>query len=270
MRAALLETMEGAALAAGAAILSMRSGPIDVRHKADASPVTAADLAAERAIIARLEAMAPEIPILSEEAATETHPGPMPATFFVVDPLDGTKEFVAGRDEYTVNIALVTDGRPVAGVVYAPSLHVLYRGARDRGACRRRIAGGRVGAPEPIAVRPPPWTPVRIVASRSHLDDRTRRFLDGSGPAEIVSIGSSLKFCLVADGSADLYPRFSPTCEWDTAAGQAVLEAAGGIVVDARGTPLTCGHAERGYLNGPFLAAAAGDPASVARMACLI
>jgi 3'(2'), 5'-bisphosphate nucleotidase len=181
--------------------------------------------------------------------------------FFVVDPLDGTKEFLKRNGEFTVNIALVEDGRPVLGVVYAPATGALYAGAAGR-AFAGEVTDGRLTKRRPIAVSQK--GPFRIVASRSHGHAALGELCQTFKIAEDVSVGSSLKFCLVADGTARLYPRFTPTCEWDTAAGQAVLEAAGGTVLTLDGAPMRYGHAERKFINPFFVAAASGELAKSA------
>jgi len=215
--------------------------------KADGSPLTEADLAAHGAILAGLAAACPEFPVISEEDAgcAEAPPG---GAFILVDPLDGTREFLSGNGEFTVNIALIEAGAPVAGVVLAPALGRLWWGAVGEGAGLRATDG----TARPIAARRAPAEGLVAVASRSHRDAETEAFLAGQHVAGLRSVGSSLKFCLVAEGEADLYPRFGPTMEWDTAAGQAVLAAAGGRVVTPAGAPFRYG--KPGLRNGPFVA----------------
>lgn len=222
------------------AVYNAMSGTADeVRYKADGSPLTQADLAAHRVIAHGLAQLTPEIPVVSEEdSGSEVYRKPT-GRFWLVDPLDGTKEFLARNGEFTVNIALVEDGHPVLGVVVAPALGQSYWGSAGQGAWRD--AGGKV---EPIHVataQQRAGRPVRVLASKSHLNEETRAYLQQLGPHQLVQAGSSLKFCRMAEGSADLYPRLGPTCEWDTAAGQAVLEAAGGAVQDRHGAPLCYG-----------------------------
>ncbi len=249
------------AVAAGAAIMRIYAAPVTAEQKADGSPLTAADLAAEEVIAAGLARAFPGVPVISEEAAlTAEGLGAAGETFLLVDPLDGTKEFISRTHEFTVNIAVIAGNRPRAGVVYAPALGRLWLGAAGAGAALQEVQpanapqGAAAGA-RPIAVRPRPARDIVAVASRSHLDPETQRFLEGLPVGERRSIGSSLKFCLVAEGEADVYPRFGPTMEWDTGAGQAVLEAAGGRVTlpDAT-TPLAYGKAAAGYRNGAFIA----------------
>jgi len=221
--------------------------------KADDSLLTLADLAAHEAIARRLRACWPELAVVSEEEATSHPLGECRSTYWLVDPLDGTKEFVAGTGEYTVNIALVRDGRPRLGVVLAPALDLAYWGGEGLGA--HRDAGGRVSAIRVDAGAP---ARLRVVASRSHMNAATERYLAALGPHELVQAGSSLKFCRIAEGSADLYPRLGPTHEWDTAAAQAVVEAAGGRVCTLDGSPLRYGKA--GLRNPHFVAAAGPLP----------
>jgi len=226
----------------------------DVSHKADGSPLTQADLAAHDVIARGLPVLAPDIPVVSEEdSASHAHRQPT-GRFWLVDPLDGTKEFLARNGEFTVNIALVQDGVAVLGVVVAPALGLAYWGGAGHGAFRE--TAGRI---EPIRVTSPTERtghPLRVLASKSHMNAETRAFLDQLGPHELIQLGSSLKFCRIAEGLADLYPRLGPTCEWDTAAGQAVLEAAGGQVLRLdQHRPLRYGKADP--INPPFLAAAA-------------
>ena len=238
---------------AGQRILAVYQSDFAVTHKEDASPLTQADLASHTLIVETLARLAPRLPCLSEEAADIPY-----ATrrawprYWLVDPLDGTREFVKRNGEFTVNIALVEDHRPVLGVIHAPVLGLTWGAARGAGAFRLdgakrvSIATRRVG------------TPLTCVASRSHRTDDTDLYIRKFATAEIVSVGSSLKFCMIAAGKADLYPRFGRIMEWDTAAGDAVLRAAGGITLTLDGTPLTYG--KRGtpgvddFVNPPFIA----------------
>jgi 3'(2'), 5'-bisphosphate nucleotidase len=234
---------------AGAVILEHYHGEVVVRAKADASPVTAADEAAEAVIVARLAELTPEIPVVAEERVASGHvPDVDAGAFWLVDPLDGTKEFVNRKGEFTVNIALIEGREPVLGVVLAPALRQAWWGARGKGASARG-ADGRI---RKIAVRKAPAGPPVAIASRSHRDGETQAFLDRAGITECISAGSSLKFCLVAEGQADLYPRFGRTMEWDTAAGHAVLSAAGGRVTTSDGAPFL--YRKPGFENPPFIA----------------
>jgi 3'(2'), 5'-bisphosphate nucleotidase len=243
------------ARAAGGAILEIYRQDFDVALKDDRSPLTQADLASHRVIRDALNALEPRLPLLSEESAEIPF-----ATrrkwreFWLVDQLDGTKEFVNRNDEFTVNIALIRDHYPALGVVHVPVTGLSYFGAQGLGCFRQRGSE----EPQPIHVRiPPPQTPV-VVGSRSHANPEMERRLAPIGPHRLVSMGSSLKFCLVAEGAADFYPRLGPTSEWDTAAAQAVVEAAGGQVTTLDGKRLRY-NARESVLNPEFLVF--GDPA---------
>ncbi len=241
---------------AGQAIMAIYNEMPDeagaVSYKADGSPLTQADLAAHRVIARGLAQLTPEIPVVSEEdSASEVHRKPT-GCFWLVDPLDGTKEFLARNGEFTVNIALIEDGRPVLGVVVAPALEQSYWGCAGQGAWREMA--GRVAPIRVATAQERAGQPLRVLASKSHMNDQTRAYLHQLGPHELIQAGSSLKFCRIAEGSADLYPRLGPTCEWDTAAGQAVLEAAGGSVHDLHTMPLRYGKS--GIENPAFIARA--------------
>jgi 3'(2'), 5'-bisphosphate nucleotidase len=247
---------------AASRILAVYDTAFEVVRKQDASPLTEADLAAHRCIVDGLSALTPDIPVLSEEAAhlvavDERRAWPR---LWLVDPLDGTREFVKRNGEFSVNIALVDEGVAVFGVIQQPVTGVLWHGAPGAGAFRRDAKPSHGGDAEdaPIRCRQPAATPLRVAASRSHRDVRTEAFIARIGDVEPVAQGSSLKFCRLAEGGMDAYPRFGPTSEWDTAAGQAILEAAGGIVVDPRGRPLRYNRRDT-LLNGDFIAL--GDPA---------
>lgn len=233
---------------AGAVILEHYAGGTTVSTKADASPVTAADEAAEAVILAALKELTPSLPVVAEEAVAQ---GKVPEVgggpFWLVDPLDGTKEFISRNGEFTVNIALVEERRPVLGVVLAPARGIAWWGAMGQGACRRE--GGEVRT---IQVRPRPAQGAVAVASRSHRDAATDAWLAENGITDTVSAGSSLKFCLVAEAKADVYPRFGTTMEWDTAAGHAVLRAAGGEVRTTAGEPFL--YAKPAFRNPGFIA----------------
>ena len=243
---------------AGRAILEVYTLDFEVDFKADASPLTEADLASHRLIAAALAELTPDLPVLSEESAqlpTETRRSW--TTFWLVDPLDGTKEFVKRNGEFTVNIALIHEGRPVLGVVHAPVLDVSYSAAEGAGAFKR----DGLGEDRPIRTRAPEDRGLTVVASRSHSNAATETFLAAVGERfdiELVSRGSALKICLVAEGAAHLYPRTGPTMEWDTAAAQAVLEQAGGTMTrfDER-TPLRYNKPD--LLNPHFVAAYGAD-----------
>jgi 3'(2'), 5'-bisphosphate nucleotidase len=234
---------------AGAAIMRIYDAGFTVQTKEDNSPLTLADLESQRIIIEGLSALTPDIPILSEESAQAPWSERQSwRELWVVDPLDGTREFVKRNGEFTVNIALVQAHEPVLGLVAAPALGLLYWGARGIGAFSRPK-----GKPEiPIRISAP-QTPLRVVGSRSHASPQTQVYLAQFKSHVLRGIGSSLKFCLVACGEADLYPRFGPTCEWDTAAGQALLEAAGGGVTRLDGHRLRY-NCRESVINGDFLA----------------
>jgi 3'(2'), 5'-bisphosphate nucleotidase len=251
------------AVEAGAAVMGIYGHDAGIGSKTDGSPVTEADIAAERIILRRLRELAPGIPVVAEEEAAA---GRMPGAarrFILVDPLDGTREFLKRNGEFTVNIALIEDGSPVAGAVYAPALETLWIGGVTAG--KVSITPGLPLAAskesETIRVRSAPLRLI-AVASRSHADPETEALLDRLPLEDRIVAGSSLKFCRVAEGQADLYPRFSPTMEWDTAAGHAVLAAAGGTVVTPRGDPFLYDKVEFGRRNGPFVAV--GDPSLLA------
>jgi 3'(2'), 5'-bisphosphate nucleotidase len=251
----LLPILIEAALAGGAEIERIYIEGCEVVEKEDGSPVTIADRHAEAIILERLAAAFPDIPVLAEEEAAAGRIPELGTRFFCVDPLDGTRGFVQRSGEFTVNIGLIEDGMPVAGVIYAPDPKLLYYGARGEGAFRMRRGGGA----EPIRPRPRPAFGLTAVGSRSHASHGTGEKSAHLGIADFVASSSSLKFCLVAEGTADVYPRHGTTAEWDTAAGQAILEAAGGRVMaldeEGRETgPLTYGKIGERFLNPPFIA----------------
>ena len=240
-----------AAIAASAEILEVYGRDFATVDKADGSPVTEADQRAEAVILEHLRESG--IPVLGEESVAAGIIPALTGPFFVVDPLDGTKEFIKRNGEFTVNIALTDGGRPQSGVVLAPATGDLYWGD-GAGAFAARVVDGAVADERSIRVEE--TGPLRIVASRSHGHAALAELCDTLQVERDVSVGSSLKFCLLATGEAQLYPRFTPTSEWDTAAGQAVLEAAGGVVWGLDGMALTCGHRDKSFLNGFFIAAA--------------
>jgi 3'(2'), 5'-bisphosphate nucleotidase len=258
--AALMEPLTDLVIRAGAAILAVNRAAMNVDGKLDGSPVTEADLAADRIICDGLAELVPEVIALSEERVHLATP-PYAGSFFLIDPLDGTREFVAGRDEFTINLALVTQGTPLLGIIGAPALGLVWRGLVGRGA--ERLATGRTGRAEPIHTRPipqhgAPWT---AAVSRSHGDSRTEAFIEGRPGAVRQILGSAVKFGRVAEGRADIYPRLAPTYEWDVAAGHAVVTAAGGRVTDASGADLRFGIGHGGFIVPEFIAW--GDPAAV-------
>jgi 3'(2'), 5'-bisphosphate nucleotidase len=253
----ILPLFERAALAAGPIILQVyRAGP-DIRLKGDRTPVTEADEAAERIILAALARDLPGIPVIAEEeAAAGRLPDTSGGRFILVDPLDGTREFIGGHDDFTVNIALIENGVPVAGVVYAPALGVAYLGAD--GKAERLVVGPDFQVTERRAIhtRKRPSAPCALI-SRSHNSEATMAFIEEASITERRAVGSSLKFCLLAEGDADIYPRFGRTMEWDTAAGDAVLRAAGGLTETVNGEPLAYGKREQDdapFANPNFIA----------------
>ena len=249
----LLNPLADAAREAGEAILSVVRRGFDVEAKRDSSPVTEADRAAELAILAALARAAPGVPVIAEEEVAAGRIPERDDLYFLVDPLDGTKEFIRGGDDYTVNIGLVEGGTPKLGVVFAPASGRLHGGCVGEAAwlddgLGRQLIHTRARGEHVIAV-----------ASKSHLNQATVDYLDAAvGASARVSIGSSLKFCIVAEGKADIYPRLSPTSEWDTAAGHAILLAAGGLVDGPDGDPLRYG--KRAFLNRAFVATAGWKP----------
>jgi len=253
----LVDELAEAAREAGEAILQIVRRGFEVESKHDTSPVTEADRAAELVILAALARAAPGVPVIAEE---EVAAGRIPAhdqTYFLVDPLDGTKEFIRGGDDYTVNIGLIDNGAPQLGVVFAPATGRLHGGCVGQGAWLE-AGEGRV----PIATRARGGS-TTAVASKSHLNQATIDYLEAAvGRCDYVSVGSSLKFCIVAEGGADIYPRAAPTSEWDTAAGHAVLIAAGGLVDGPDGEPLRYG--KKAFLNRAFVATSGWKPPSLA------
>jgi 3'(2'), 5'-bisphosphate nucleotidase len=252
----LIDALAPAVREAGALIERIRAAGVVARDKADASPVTEADEAAERLLTAAIAAADPGTVIVGEEASAAGHQPEPSARFWLIDPLDGTRDFIAGGPDYSVNVALIDGGVPVLGLVLAPRDGTLWAGTSGVGAFRERE-----GRREAIATRALGTRPV-VVTSRSHLDDATRAYAAAIPNADTRPSGSSLKFCLLAEGSADVYPRFGPTREWDTAAGDAVLRAAGGTTRHPEGHPFAYG--KPGFLNGAFLAL--GDPLALGRL----
>lgn len=248
-----------AACRAGAAIMEHYRGATAVEIKGDMSPVTRADHDSEAIILEALARLAPDIRVVSEESCG-TNIGPLPDRFFLVDPLDGTKEFIKKRSDFTVNIALIEHGLPRFGLLYAPARSLLALTSTEGEAVEAELppdaAGTDLGRLEQktLHVRPASQDGLTALVSASHLDPDTEAFLAKLKIAERSGVGSSVKFLAIAKGEADVYPRFAPTMEWDTAAGQAVLEAAGGAVVDTHGAPLRYGKTERNLRNPSFIA----------------
>ena len=233
----MLEILIAATLKAGKEIMSVHAAGPHVTYKNDCSPVTEADQRAEDVILEALAHHFPDIPVIAEEAAANGIIPNASDEFFLVDPLDGTKEFISGKQDFTVNIALVRDGAPVMGVVYAPALKVLWTGDGNI-ACKVQISDEFEQTDvRKVRCRAKPTIPIAVI-SRSHCTPKTEAFVAERGLIDSISIGSSLKFCMLAEGAADVYPRFSRTMMWDTAAGDAVLRAAGGITLDMSGAPL--------------------------------
>lgn len=247
------EVLRPIAVKAGRKILEVREGNLGISIKGDQSPVTIADQQAEKIILSSLKNIAPEIPIIAEESVSA---GIVPETkeiFWLVDPLDGTKEFISGGSDFTVNIALIENGIPTFAVIYVPATGKLYTALNRETAILQNVTHDVISPDEiPIRTRPIPQEGMTAVASKSHLDDQTKAFLIDNNIENTVSVGSSLKFCIVAIGDADIYPRFGPTMEWDIAAGHAILNAAGGSVTNPDGTPFK--YQKKGYLNGAFIA----------------
>ncbi|HUG46403.1 MAG TPA: 3'(2'),5'-bisphosphate nucleotidase CysQ [Sphingomicrobium sp.] len=245
----LLEDIAVAAAEAGQAILKIVEGGFAIESKADSSPVTIADRAAELIILAALAKAAPGVPVVAEEEVAAGRIPDFDDCYFLVDPLDGTKEFIRGCVDYTVNIGLISKGSPLLGLVFAPARGVMYGGIVDQGAWLQDSGGRR-----PIRTRER-GEKTAAVASKSHFNQPTADYLaEAVGECDYVGIGSSLKFCVVAEGRADIYPRLAPTSEWDTAAGHAVLLAAGGSVDGPDATPLRYG--KDAFLNRGFVATA--------------
>ncbi len=242
-----------ASIEAGKVILDIQKGNMGLKKKSDGSPVTVADQEAEVILLKALQETLPEISVVAEEQASA---GNIPefateTPFFLVDPLDGTKEFIKGGTDFTVNIGLIINHEPQWGLIYIPSFDTLYIGQKGIGAKRITGAAGSSPIEDSVSVSLPPSSPLRIVASKSHLNNKTEEFLNNYPGAEIVNVGSSLKFCRVAEGQADLYPRFGPTMEWDTAAGDAILRAAGGKTTNPDGSPFLYGKTD--FRNGYFI-----------------
>jgi 3'(2'), 5'-bisphosphate nucleotidase len=246
----LLTRVRSIAAAAGQAIMDVYASDFAVELKDDRSPLTAADQAAHALIVGELESLPEGLPILSEESRQISFDERSQwQDYWLVDPLDGTKEFIKRNGEFTVNIALIRGHKPILGVVYAPALDLEYAGCVDFGAFRRE----RDGRATPIKVQQTAANPLRVVGSRSHADPSHTAYAEALGPHELKPMGSSLKICLVAEGQADIYPRLGPTSEWDTAAAQAILESAGGSMMNPEGEPLVY-NSKSDLLNPFFLA----------------
>jgi 3'(2'), 5'-bisphosphate nucleotidase len=256
----LAEGLLGVALAAGRVQMTHFARGVSVETKPDCTPVTVADRESEEQILKGLERVAPGVAVIAEEQRAAGRTPNVAGTFFLVDPLDGTKGFIRGRSEFTINIALVEERRPVFGLVYAPALADFSVTLGPELAAHAHLSPQAIVARladcglRPIQTRTPDPNALRALTSQSHLNDPTRRVLDSYGVVERRALASSLKFALIARGEADLYVRVAPTNEWDTAAGHAVLAAAGGTVTTLDGEPLLYGHADRGFANSAFIA----------------
>jgi 3'(2'), 5'-bisphosphate nucleotidase len=259
--AGLIEPLTELVVRAGAAILAVNRLAMKVDGKLDGTPVTEADLAADRIIGEGLARLFPDVPALSEERAHLAKPA-YGGSFFLIDPLDGTKEFVAGHAEFTVNLALVTNGTPLLGIVGAPALGLVWRGLVGRGA-ERLGTNGSVAEAIHTRTHPKRGGPWIAAVSRSHQDIRTEAFIEARPGAIRRVLGSSVKFGRVAEGTADIYPRLGPTSEWDVAAGHALVTAAGGKVTDAQGKDVQFGRGLEGFIVREFIAW--GDPAAALR-----
>ncbi len=253
----MIEDLLQTVLKAGAVIMDIYGEDFDVMTKDDSSPVTLADQKGEAIIAAELARIAPHIPMVGEEAASEGNiPDISHGIFWLVDPLDGTKEFIHRRGDFTVNIGLIEDQKPMMGIVYAPDKGRIWWGIKGVGAWAADVAGGEITNRTVIKTRPINLENLVIVASKSHRSPELEKWLEHYPLAEHISVGSSLKFCLLAEGKADLYPRHGLTCEWDTAAAHAVLAAAGGRVDNPEGTPLEYAKDIKTFLNSWFMAVA--------------
>jgi 3'(2'), 5'-bisphosphate nucleotidase len=257
--AALLEPLTELVIRAGAAILAINRAAMKVDGKLDGSPVTEADLAADRILAEGLARLVPQIAAHSEERCQSAEPRGV-ESFFLIDPLDGTKEFVAGRNEFTVNLALVNNGEPLMGIIGAPALGIVWRGVVGRGA--ERLSISEPSRSQPIRTRslPPAGEPWVVAVSRSHADSRTEAFIAARPGTIRTTLGSALKFARVAEGQADIYPRLAPTSEWDVAAGHALVTAAGGRITDTHGAPVRFGRARPDFIVPEFIAW--GDPSA--------
>jgi 3'(2'),5'-bisphosphate nucleotidase len=260
----LVEALVAAAIAAGGIILTVRDGGLSVEKKADKSPVTEADRAAEAEITTRLHTVAPGIAVIAEEAVYEGRIPEIGDAFFLVDPLDGTREFVKGGNDFTVNIGLIRNGKAEVGVIFVPATGKLYAGAPGQGAWKAEVNNGHISPRSPMRVRSAPAEEIVVVASKSHRTKETDAFIAKFDVGRLVSAGSSVKFCVLAAGEADLYPRMGTTMQWDTAAGEAILRAAGGRVVTVEGAPLFYGRGpapgSEAFRNPWFVASGGMDP----------
>ena len=260
--AKLLDELTAIVARASAAIRDIALGTVSHTLKADQSPVTVADEASEAIILEGVARLLPNVPVVSEEMAGKTAPPALDRCFITVDPLDGTKEFLAGRDEFTVNLAIITRGVPIAGIIAAPNHNKVWRGVVGGQVERLRLLPDGADQPQAIGTRRWPAQGAVAAVSRSHYDPKTDAFLARLPPVTHDSSGSSIKFCRIAEAAADVYPRLGTTCEWDIAAGHALVLAAGGIVTTPQGTPLPYGRVAENFRVPAFIAW--GDPAKAA------
>lgn len=264
----LLDELTSVVSRAAAAVLIARATGLASRTKTDLSPVTAADDAAEAVILEGVRRLLPGVPIVSEEAAERAAPAPVDRDFVLIDPVDGTRELLAGRDEFSINVAVISGGRPTLGIIAAPARGLIWRTASAGGAERLRLrpGAGADAAQDRTLIRSRRYSGGILIAavSRSHLDAQTEALLARLPKVERLASGSAVKLCWVAEGAADLYPRLAPTHEWDVGAGHAIVVAAGGMVVTADGRPLSYGRAAQGFVVPGFVAW--GDPSAPARL----
>jgi 3'(2'), 5'-bisphosphate nucleotidase len=239
---------------AGEVIMAVRASGVGARRKPDGSPVCEADTRAEQLILARLAAIMPDVAVIAEESFAPQRGDPVPERFLLVDPLDGTREFLAGHRDFTVNVALVENGGPIAGAICAPALDQIYLAGTTAFRADRAQGGALADALQAIVASPVPDAGLRAVASRSHMNAATEEWLRQRPVTHLQRAGSALKFCLIAAGNADVYPRVAPTMEWDTAAGHAIVNAAGGCVIGLDGSPLRYGKIHAGFKNEGFIA----------------
>jgi 3'(2'), 5'-bisphosphate nucleotidase len=258
----LLDDLTAIVARACAVIRTFSPATAALRFKPDQSPVTAADAASEAVFLEGLARVLPGVPVVSEESVSTRLPPSLEESFLVVDPLDGTREFLAGRDEFTVNLAIVTSGEPIAGIIAAPNRGQLWRGIVGEKAERLRLLAGGADQPQPIRTRAWPGQGAVAAVSRSHFDVATEAFLGRLGPVTRNAVGSAIKFCQIAEGAADVYPRLATTCEWDVAAGHALVVAAGGVVTTPQGSALAYGRAAENFRVPAFIAW--GDPSKAA------
>jgi 3'(2'), 5'-bisphosphate nucleotidase len=250
-----LDFIDSVAIRAGEAIMEVYQKKIEIQYKLDQSPLTEADLKANQIILNALKKTYPDIPILTEEGVADFEEPNLEGYYWLIDPLDGTKEFIKGNGEFTVNIALIHEGEPILGVVYAPAKELIYRAVKGYGAFKREGASLIKAISTTKHISGSTW---KVVGSRSHSDDATNEWLDALGPYTFIPMGSSLKMCLIAEGEAHIYPRLGPTSLWDTAAAHAILKEAGGEIRDLSGHILNYNNPKH-VLNPSFIASSGDD-----------